>query len=318
MKYLMLKALVCLILAYAQAAPADDLYRCGNTYQDTPCKGVVSKPINEKPYKKPSVTIAPVSKNTAPVSNIVTTNKTPAPVTDAECKKRGEAAKVIMKLREIGVTANDQIAIATDSASIARIKDVYSRSGSAFQVQNAVERECMQQLQKTSLTSKWMEQAKRMLGFGTAPDEINTKNKAKPLPITRTAPPKPVSVQPVPTQPVPAQVEPQAAPPVPSAPASVIQPEPVAPAAPVAAPAPPTPDAPIAQPPTPATKPTTQVAPATQKEDIQGDTQGICSSLKAGLANIAGQKRKGGDAATMKDLKDQQDNLESVMKSAGC
>ena len=50
----------------------------------------------------------------------------------------------------------------------------------------------------------------------------------------------------------------------------------------------------------------------------QEDSQGMCSALKAGLANIASQKRKGGDAAFMKDLKEQQTELENVMKSAGC
>ena len=289
---------------YAQTALADDLYRCGNTYQDTPCKGVVSKPINKKPFKP-----APV--NTSSVSKKDTASNTPASTADANCKKQGEAAKLIIKLRDSGVTADEQIAIATDSASVARIKDTYSRGGSAFQVQNAVERECMQQQQKTSLTSKWMAQAKQMLGFGTnsgaAATHTAAKNKAKQNPISKTATAKPLPPQPT------AQVEPQAAPaamPEQSGPLSVIQPEVVAPTAPTAA----APDTPIAKPTVVATQP----APTAQKEENQEDPQGMCTSLKAGLKNIAEQKRKGGSAAVMKDLKAQQSNLEGVMKSAGC
>jgi hypothetical protein len=307
---LLLKVFVCLVLASAQIALADDLYRCGNTYQDTPCKGVVSKPINEKPAKK-----SPINNNVAPTSKKVIASNPAAPTTADECKKRGEAAKIIAKLREVGVSADEQIAIAPDSASVARIKDIYGRSGSAFQVQNAVERECMQQQQKTSLTSKWMAQARSMLGFGAAPapTETSVKNKTKPVPKIKAAPAQQAQPQVrstadpkevfEPAQPMPAP----AAQPVPNTPAPTpatvqVQPEPVAQPEPA-----PQATAPIAKP-----------EPPPEKVETQGEAQGMCGALKAGLANIASQKRKGGDAATMKDLKDQQTELENVMKSAGC
>ncbi len=309
--------IACVVLAGAQTALADDLYRCGNAYQDTPCKGVASKPINEKPTKKP-----PVSNNIAPASKKVIANNsaTAAPITADDCKKRGEDAKVIAKLRDIGVHENDQLTIATDVEKKALIKKVYGHSGNAFQIQNTVEKECLQQQQKTSLTSKWMSQARRMLGFGAAPapTEASVKNKAKPAPKIKTAPaqsaqpqvrstadPKPVIE---PDQPN-AQPEPNTLPE--PAPASVIQPEPV-----VAQPEPPPPAAPAPQEPQPT--PVAQPPPAPQKEAAAADSQGMCGALKAGLANIASQKRKGGDAAFMKDLRDQQTELENVMKSAGC
>jgi len=304
MKLSLLRIIVCLLVLFAQNALAEDMYRCGNTYQDTPCKGGGSKPINKKPFKPSPV-------NNSSVSKKEIASNTPASAADADCKKQGEAAKLIIKLRDSGVTADEQIAIATDSAAVARIKDAYSRSGSAFQVQNAVERECLQQEQKTSLTSKWMAQAKRLLGFGTnsgaAPTHTVAKEKVKQKPISKTATTKPLPPQPT------AQVEPQVAPaamPEQSGPLAVIQPEVVAPTAPVAA----APDTPIAKPTVVATQP----APSAQKEESQDDPQGMCTSLKAGLKNIAEQKRKGGSAAMMKDLKAQQNNLEGVMKSAGC
>lgn len=315
---LLLKIFVYLMLAGAQTALADDLYRCGNTYQDTPCKGVVSKPINEKPAKKSSVNnnVAPAGKK-AVVSN--SAPAAPATVATAlDCKKRGEDAKVIAKLRDIGVHENDQLTIATEVEKKALIKKVYGHSGNAFQIQNAVEKECLQQQQKTSLTSKWMSQARRMLGFGTAPapTEASVKNKVKPAPKIKTTPaqsaqpqirstadPKPVIEQNQPisaptTQPEPSPQHEITQP----EPAPVIQPEPV-----VAQPEPPQ-----------APEPAPVAQPAPQKEAASADSQGMCGALKAGIANIASQKRKGGDAAFMKDLKDQQTELENVMKSAGC
>jgi hypothetical protein len=306
--------IVSIVLASTQAVLADDLYRCGNTYQDTPCRGVVSKPINEKPAKK-----SPINNNVASANKKVVATKPATPTTADECKKRGEAAKIIAKLREIGVSADEQIAIAPDGASVSRINDIYGRSGSAFQIQNAVERECMQQQQKTSLTSKWMAQARSMLGFGAAPapTETSVKNKAKPV---RTIKPALTS-----TQPAQPQVRSTADPKVVNEPSQAIstpaaQPEPntsvpaIAPSEPVAQPEP----APQASEPTPPPAPISKQTPQPEKEEAQGEAQGMCGALKAGLANIASQKRKGGDAATMKDLKDQQTELENVMKSAGC
>ena len=49
---------VCVILASGQTALANDVYRCGTTYQDTPCKNATSKPINAKPERK-SITTSP-------------------------------------------------------------------------------------------------------------------------------------------------------------------------------------------------------------------------------------------------------------------
>jgi hypothetical protein len=309
--------IVCVMLAGAQTALADDLYRCGNTYQDTPCKGVASKPINEKPAKKP-----PINNNVAPANKKVVDSKVAAaPITEADCKKRGEDAKVVARLRDIGVHENDQLTIATDVEKKALIKKVYGHSGNAFQIQNAVEKECLQQLQKTNLTSKWMSQARSLLGFGGAPKptEASVKDKAKPAPkiktattqpakpqVRSTADPKPVIEPDQPMAAPTAQPEPNAQPE--QAPAPVIQPEPVI-AQPEPPPAPPEPE------PTPVAPP----APVAQKEEAPAaDSQGMCSALKAGLANIASQKRKGGDAAFMKDLRDQQTELENVMKSAGC
>jgi hypothetical protein len=58
-----------------------------------------------------------------------------------------------------------------------------------------------------------------------------------------------------------------------------------------------------------------QPAQKTAEKEVVADEQGVCSSLKAGLKNIAEQKAKSGNTA---DLKQQQKNLESAKQSAGC
>ncbi len=310
MRLLILKAFLFVTLTCAQAALADDLYRCGNTYQDTPCKGVVSKPINEKPPKKPAFTITPISDTKKAVAT-----KEPGAIDDTECKKRGEDAKVIAKLRELGVSANDQTAIATNGAQKALIKDIYSRSGSSFQVQNAIERECLQQKQKTTLASSWMTHAKRLLGIGTAPAKSSAKSNAKPQPTTiAKAVPKPAQPQVRSTADPKPVVEPATAPAV--QPESIAQPEPQPAPAHTEPLQQATPAAPVSQPEPPPANPPTTTAQATEEQE---DTQGICSSLKAGVENIANQRRsKKWAAEALNELKQQQLRLESTMKAAGC
>jgi hypothetical protein len=293
---------VCVILASGQTVLANDVYRCGNVYQDTPCKNATSKPINEKPERK-NVTTG-VSKPTQKVQIPTSAN--------ADCKLRGESAKSIANMRDTGMSEDSLKANAADSYTAALVTDVYKRTGSAFQIQNTIERECVQNQQKQSLTSKWMAQAKRLLGVGTAPANANVKNKTSPqatataIATNKTAPAKPAQPQvksTVDPKPVLEPTQPVTVPPVQPEQPAPIQVEPPPPA-PVAIPTPPAEPAPQ--------------KPAEPKEMAQEDSQGMCSALKAGLANIASQKRKGGDAAFMKDLKEQQTELENVMKSAGC
>ncbi len=256
----MLKTFAFVLLLFSQSILADDLYRCGNTYQDTPCKSAASS----KPISKSAVKNSAKQTGNTPVTN----KKQTSLEANIDCKQRGESAKKIMRMREAGKTVDDQLKAEPDSASQALIKDVYNRSGSSFQVQNAIERECTQQKQKTKLTSKWMAETKRLLGIGTAPakSSANSKTKLPPTPAEQAA--------------------------------TLLQPTP----------------------------PSMQPAQAAQKtitaekdnQQNQEDEQGVCSSLKAGLENIASQKSKGGNAAHMKDLKQQQIHLEGAMKSAGC
>ncbi len=172
MKKITLKALFCALLVCSQIATAQ-LYRCGNTYQDSACANAASA----KPISKSGAV-----KNTAqPINNSVNIENQPILTVDVDCKQRGEAAKKIMWMREIGKTADDQIATPPDGASSGLIRDVYNHKGSSLQVQDAIQQECMQQKEKDKLAVKLMAEAERLRGGGSLPVTASTERKASPL-----------------------------------------------------------------------------------------------------------------------------------------
>ncbi len=271
MKPFLLKALVCILLACSQASIADELYRCGNNYQDRPCKGAKnSSAVTKK---------APHKVNQA-------VKQSPS-ATNADCKQRGEAAKAIAKLREAGKNQEQQINGTSDTSSQALIKEVYNRRGSALQVQHAFEHECMQQIEKERLTNKQMAESQRLRN-GNANRSSNKNSKKTQTPIEQAGQLLAPSQAPSPTQA-----------------ATQTQAEKTAPAV---------------QPPVVKTMPEPKVEkakPANKPQD-EGDELGICRSFKAGIDNISSEKLKGGDAAHLKDLNQQQEHLKQEMKSSGC
>ncbi len=148
-----------------------ELYRCGNTYQDTPCKisngnSNVSNPIKIK---------TTANSGTAQAGKTV----------DADCTQRGNIAKKIMWMRETGKTAEEQIANPQDGASERLIRDVYNHRGSSIQVKNAIEQECMQQKEKDALAEKYMKEAERLRAGGT-PSAIIPNRTAK-IPVEKSS-----------------------------------------------------------------------------------------------------------------------------------
>lgn len=234
MKSILLKILAGTLLLCAQATHAADMYRCGNSFQDTPCaNGNNSKTI----------------KGAAKATSDTSQNGDLSPIRiDADCKQRGDAAKKIMWLREVGKTQAQQLESAQDSHTQALIKDVYNHRGSSLEVRNAIEQECMQQKEQDKLADKLMIEAQRLRGNGNLPVEgaTNSKTQLKPTPAAET---KESGIE----------------------------------------------------------LPTTH-----------HDQKIICASLKADAERVATQRRKGGSASYMNDLKQEKVELENNIKSSGC
>lgn len=281
MKPFVLKALnyiwlVCTLLACAFSSVsyslADERYKCGASNQDIPCKITVNSKSGDS---KPAIVTQPANKAAFPS------------VAKANCQQRGEIAKGIAVLRDARKSENQQLQATTDSNLQALIRDVYSHSGSALQVQHRVERECTQQQVKDRLIKKqWAESEKLHSASETEENKPKAPAKANAEIPDQLTEPEITS---------PAIAEPVQA----SLPAQTIQQTPVEPIQQAARPA--------------SIKPKAEI-----KEVEQGDALGICSAFRAGLENIANEQRKGGDAATIKALKQQQNQLKSEMKSSGC
>lgn len=273
MKLFVLNALACTLLTCSQVSIADDLYHCGNSYQDRPCKGAKKSPVVTKkiPHKVNKAA------NESQTSSAVNVN----------CQQRGRAGKAIAKLRENGRTQDQQINTTSDSATQTLIKEVYNRRGSALQIQYAFEHECMQLIEKKRLTNKQIAESQRLRSGGDN-NSTNQKSKVAKAPIEQAGPLMVPSQASSPAQAT-TQIQAEKAAPAVQHLAITTTPEPKA----------------------------VKAKPAEKPED-EGDELGICRSFKEGIANIANEKLKGGDAAHMKDLTQQQLHLKQDMKSSGC
>lgn len=168
MKTTTLFIITCVYLT-SQTLFAADLYRCGNTFQDTPCAGAI----------KSKVISMPNTNNTSQIAKTV----------DKDCLQQGESAKKIMWMREVGKTAEDQISTATESATKNLIPQVYKLHGSSIEVKAMIEHECMQQKERDLLATKMMVEVKRLRNgtsnanadkINAQPNQIN-ENINKPL-----------------------------------------------------------------------------------------------------------------------------------------
>ena len=274
MKLFVLNALACALLTCSQVSLADDLYRCGNSYQDKPCRGTASSHVTSKKVQHTNKTQAVKESQT---TSAVNTN----------CQQRGESAKAIAKLREAGKTLEQQVNATSDTTSQTLIKEVYNRRGSALQVQYAFEHECMQLIEKERLTNKQITESQRLRN-SNAINSTNKKSKVAKTPIEQAG--------------------------------QIMAPNQASSPAQATAQTQTEKTAPITQPSaiTTTSDPKVVKAKPAEKPQDEGDELGICRSFKAGIANIANEKLKGGDAAHMKDLNQQQVHLKQEMKSSGC
>lgn len=142
----------CVITAAAFCAPAgaQKMYRCGSTYQETPCTG------NQQGKEIGAVGPA----------------RAQSGGTDAACAQRGTASQKIVWAREAGATAEKALAD-VDSKSLSRIQkeeekrliaDVYNKRGSAPEIRAAIETDCMADKQLHSEAAALEQAAARLRG----------------------------------------------------------------------------------------------------------------------------------------------------------
>lgn len=228
------------LLVCSQSGLAADFYRCGNSYQDTPCTSTNDK---NKTIKNSAKTTNGVSSN----SDLQQFAKI-----DVDCKQRGESTKKISWAREGGKTLDQQLESAKDGQTQALMREVYNHRGSSLDVRNAIEQECMQQKEQDKLADKLIIEAQKLRSNGKA-GITSSASSNSPL--------NPTSGE------------------------------------------------------TNNNETKTSDAESRIKPD---DNKTKCSSLKADAERIATQRRRGGSANYMNDLKQRQELVEDELKTTGC
>ncbi len=114
-------------LAVPASAAGKSMYRCGNSYQDTPCEGGTE-------VKRTGKATTTVSAETQAV--------------DAECTSRGQASLKIVWAREAGATMERQLADAKAGEQRRLVASVYEKRGSAPAIRSQIEAECQAEQDK--------------------------------------------------------------------------------------------------------------------------------------------------------------------------
>lgn len=114
--------LVGLSTGFATTAQAQNLYRCGSTYQDKPCDNGQAGQL--------------IKKNPSPS----TSDKPPL---DANCIRRGEEAKKILWLKEGGAFQDKVAADAKTGDQRRLVADVYALRGNSNDIRLKIESDCM-------------------------------------------------------------------------------------------------------------------------------------------------------------------------------
>lgn len=135
------------LLACSQAAVAGGAYRLGPE----------SPPPKPQPYKN-KAKILPPHKPNEPINNSINnkigpTQKAFISHVDASCKRRSDAAKKIIRLREIGKTESEQLATANDNDAKTLIHEVYELLGTSAQIESEIALECMRQKKLNSVVT---------------------------------------------------------------------------------------------------------------------------------------------------------------------
>lgn len=119
-------------LSISSIASAQGLYRCGNTYQDSPCSNGTGKKISG-------------ASNADPTGNKPKVLINARPVPDPACIVRGQDAQKIVWAREGGLIEEQMLAKAKSPAEKRLVTEVYSFRGTGSEVKSAIETACMEE-----------------------------------------------------------------------------------------------------------------------------------------------------------------------------
>lgn len=144
-------------LALCSAVSAQQMYRCGSTYQDRPCTGKDSKVI-------------------AGISSTATQQS--ASKSDPACTRLGADAQKIKWAREGGRTEELALAAARNASEKQLVADVYARSGTSGEVRAGVEADCMAEKEKDTAAVRWQSKDKRGTPVASASNEAASNHDA--------------------------------------------------------------------------------------------------------------------------------------------
>ena len=156
------------VLLVLSGAPALAMYRCGNVFQDTPCAGGTEIRLSPAGRQLPAGTSSPPN---APAPTAAGSAFATSPFTTA-CARSGEQAQRMVWKREGGASQEQQLAdppgVLSRSEQAKLLGDVYARRGTAMEVRNAIQAECLVEKQKEAEATELLGRLRKQSGESDA------------------------------------------------------------------------------------------------------------------------------------------------------
>ena len=180
------------VLLVLSGAPALAMYRCGNVFQDTPCAGGTEIRLSPAGRQLPAGTSSPPN---APAPTAAGSAFATSPFATA-CARAGDQAQRMVWKREGGASQEQQLAdppgVLSRSEQAKLLGDVYARRGTAMEVRNAIQAECLVEKQKESEATELLGRLRKQSGESDA-SSASLAASAASAPATRAgaaAPPQ--------------------------------------------------------------------------------------------------------------------------------
>jgi hypothetical protein len=146
------------IAMFSTLASAQQMYRCGNNYQDTPCEpGRETKRLG----------------NTNATRAAAGDGAPPAAAADTQCAPWGDASMKIVWAREAGMTMERQLSDAKSDLQRRLISSVYQKRGSAPAIRSQIEAECKDEQDKKKQVQA-LAAAAAQIRSSLPPDSVTT------------------------------------------------------------------------------------------------------------------------------------------------